>query len=76
MEYVSVQEKWANGKGMRNTVTIRNRGAATKTVEVIGKRGQTLKKKTRKLTAKEKRAILANKFVPGLWKNCRFGGKC
>lgn len=69
--YVNIQERWVNGVGQRNTVLIRNGGPATKVAEKIGRNGRVLSKKTRKLSAKEKAAILDGTFVNGLWGNCR-----
>jgi hypothetical protein len=73
MEYHSVQTKWVNGKGQRNTVNITRKGKAIKKVEVLGTNGRVVKSKTRKLTLKEKKQILEGVFVPKLWRNCRFG---
>ncbi len=70
-EFVSVQAKLVNGSGQRNTVVIKN-GKATKTVEKI-KNGNVKQKKTRKLSPSERKQILAGQFVPGLWRNCKFG---
>jgi hypothetical protein len=75
MEYHSVQTKWVNGKGQRNTVNITRKGKAIKKVEVLGANGRILKSKTRKLKASEKKHILKGVFVPKLWSNCKFG-KC
>ncbi len=71
MEYMSVQEKYSNGKGQRNIVQIRRNGTARKTVEKLGSRGRVLKRKTRRLSTKERRSILKGVFVPGLWRNCQ-----
>ncbi len=71
-QYYSVQEHYANGKGQRNIVTIKN-GKATKTVEKLGAKGRILKSKTRKLTKKEQTNVLEKKFMPSFWSNCRFG---
>ena len=73
--YYSVSQKVVNGKGQRNIVHIENNGPAVKVVEKLGSRGQVLKRKTRKLTAKEKKKILNGVFVPGLWRNCCFTRK-
>lgn len=73
--YTSVQERWVNGKGKRNVVTIRNRGPAQKRVEVFDATGRITKSKTRKLTKAEKSKILKGTFVPSLWRNCRLDGK-
>jgi hypothetical protein len=70
-EFVSVQTKLVNGKGYRNTVIINN-GRATKMVEKI-QNDHVKQKKTRKLTAAERKKILTGTFVPGLWKNCKLG---
>ncbi len=70
-QYVSVQAKLVNGQGQRNTVIIKN-GSATKTVEKI-QNGRVKQKKTRKLSPRERKKILAGTFVPGLWKNCKLG---
>lgn len=69
--YTSVQERWVNGEGRRNTVTIRNRGPAVKRVEAFDPQGRVTKTKTRRLSAPEKKKILAGVFVPRLWSNCR-----
>ena len=70
--YFSVQERIVDGKGQRNIVSIRNNGPATKIVEKLSKTGKVLKRKTRKLTTKEKAHILQGTFVPRLWSNCTF----
>lgn len=70
--YYSIQERIINGKGQRNIVSIKNNGSAVKTVEKLGTGGKILKRKTRKLTAKEKSHILKGTFVPRLWSNCTF----
>ncbi len=69
--YTSVQERWVNGEGRRNTVTIRNRGPAEKRVEAFDAQGRVTKSKTQRLSAPEKKKILAGVFVPRLWSNCR-----
>ncbi len=68
-QYMSVQERFVNGVGQRNIVSIESNGTAVKRVEqfVNGKR---IKQKTRKLTAQEKKDVMKGVFVPGLWKNC------
>lgn len=68
-KYMSVQERFVNGSGQRNVVSIEPNGTAIKRVEqfVNGKR---IKQKTRKLTAKEKKNVMKGVFVPGLWRNC------
>ena len=71
MLYTSVQERWVNGEGRRNTVTIRNRGPAEKRVEAFDPQGRVTKTKTRRLSAAEKKKILEGVFVPRLWSNCR-----
>jgi hypothetical protein len=71
--YANVQERWSNGEGRRNTVSIENGGPAVKKVEALGANGHVTKTKTRKLTAAEKEKILRGVFVPGLWRNCSLG---
>lgn len=73
--YYSVNQKIVNGKGQRNIVKIETKGeqqTAVKVVEKLGAHGRVLKRKTRKLSAKEKKDILQGVFVPGLWRNCCF----
>lgn len=70
--YYSVSQKIIDGKGQRNIVQIENGQQGTKVVEKLGSRGQVVKRKTRKLTTKEKKDILKGMFVPGLWQNCNF----
>jgi hypothetical protein len=71
--YVSIQERTGpDGTRKRNTVLIRStdgRRKAFKRVEKFGANGKVLKCKTRKLTAAEKKIILSNRFVHGLWNN-------
>lgn len=73
-EYMNVSETWKNGEGRRNTVLIPNKGPAIKRVEVYRPGGKKTTK-TRKLTAAEKKMILAGTFIPGLWRNCCPGTK-
>jgi hypothetical protein len=71
--YFSMTQKIVNGKGQRNIVQINSNGPAVKIVEKLASTGKVLKRKTRKLSTKEKKAILQGTFVPGLWRNCTFG---
>lgn len=71
--YANVQERWRNGQGQRNSVTIQKGGPAIKKVESLGANGRVTKTKTRKLTKTEKEKILKGVFVPGLWSNCCLG---
>ncbi len=68
--YYSVSQKMVDGKGQRNIVQIENGKQGMKVVEKLDSRGQVIKRKTRKLTTKEKKDILKGVFVPGLWRNC------
>lgn len=75
-QYYSVSQKIVDGKGQRNIVQIENGKQGVKVVEKLGSRGQVLKRKTRKLTSKEKKDILKGVFVHGLWRNCNFSRSC
>jgi len=72
-QYVSVTTRWSsegNPQGVRNTVSIRN-GNGYKLQEILGKRGNTVKRTRKNLQSEEINSILNGKFVPGFWNNCR-----
>lgn len=55
--------------GRRNIVSIES-GKGTKSVEFLNRSGRVSKKSTRKLSSSERKKILKNEFIPGLWSDC------
>ena len=56
-----------NSHGMRTTVNIKNK-AGEKRLEILNKKGKTVKAKTYKLKVPEMRKIKLGKYVSGLWR--------
>ena len=73
-EYFSSQmhSHYMNGKGQtrRNTVSIKN-GKGTKCIEVLDKRGKTIKKSKGTLKKSEIEKIKQNRFIPGLMRKMK-----